>query len=172
MQAATPASRLRSNRLVQKLRGMDVNPNDFVIFGSAPLLAHGLRTTVSDLDVVARADVLRRVSSTGTPARGTYSGDRVWQFNGGTLQFSERWITSRWDTDALIDNAEIIDGLRFVPLADVLRYKEELQRPKDEADIAALRTHLDQRIGQTDDSHTAKARPFLEVTPAEPHRRK
>ncbi len=60
----------------------------------------------------------------------------------GRLQFFEHWITQDWDTEALIDNADIIDGLRFAPLMEVLRYKDELNRPKDAADIEVLRHHL------------------------------
>lgn len=139
---APEAARVRSNRLIRELRNMGLDPDHFVIFGSAPLLAHGLRTRVSDLDVVARGAVWERVSADGTPALATRSSDRVWQFCQGRLQFSEHWITQDWDTDALIDNAEIIAGLRFAPLMEVLRYKEELKRPKDAADIEALRHHL------------------------------
>jgi len=97
---------------------------------------------VRDLDVVARGAVWERVSADGIPSTGTRSGDRAWQFCEGRLQFFERWITRDWDTDELIDNAEIIDGLRFAPLVEVLRYKEKLLRPKDVADIRALRDHL------------------------------
>ncbi|HEX6353209.1 hypothetical protein [Actinophytocola sp.] len=142
MDTATPTSRIRRNVLVGELRQMNLNPDHFVVFGSAPLLAHGLRASINDLDIVARADVWQCVSATGSPTRGMYSGDRVWQFYGGDLQFSERWITDDWDVDALIDNAEIIDGIRFATLADVLRYKEILGRQKDVADINALREYL------------------------------
>lgn len=143
MEPVTPEMRVRNNELVRELRKLGLDPDHFVIFGSAPLLAHGLRARVRDLDVVARGAVWERVSVGGTPARGERSGDRVWQFCHGRLQFSEYWIPGDWDTDALIDNAEIIDGLRFAPLTEVLRYKEELNRPKDSADIRLLRRHLE-----------------------------
>ena len=43
---------------------------------------------------------------------------------------------------ALIDNAEVIAGLRFARLVDVLRYKRKLRRAKDAADIAAMHGYL------------------------------
>ncbi len=129
---------------------MGLDPDHFVIFGSAPLLAHGLRSEVHDLDVVARGEVWHQVSARGAPARGTISGDPVRLFAGGKPQFSANWISRDWDTDTLIDNAEIIAGLRFASLRDVLRYKQTLRRPKDADDIAAIKAHLG-----TTDPHTS-----------------
>lgn len=61
----------------------------------------------------------------------------------GLLEVSCGWISRDWDIDELIDTAEYIDGLPFVRLEYVLRYKLALNREKDQADIAALRRHLE-----------------------------
>lgn len=61
-------------RLVELMTELDLDRRDFVIFGSGPLLAHGLRRRISDLDVVARGKVWRRVSTYGFPAAGTING--------------------------------------------------------------------------------------------------
>ncbi|WP_206788710.1 hypothetical protein [Amycolatopsis sp. MtRt-6] len=135
-------NRLFRNRLIRELVAMDLDPDQFVVFGSAPLLAHGLRTTIRDLDVVARGDVLAWAKRAGTPAVGAYSGDPVWQFGRGRIQFSAGWITPHWNAGELIDGAEVIGGLRWARPADVLRYKRELLRPKDLADIAKIRAYL------------------------------
>jgi hypothetical protein len=62
-------------------------------------------------------------------------------FRGGRIQFSRGWISDNWDADDLIDRAEIIQGLPFAPLTDILAYKRMLLRPKDLPDIAALNHH-------------------------------
>jgi hypothetical protein len=136
--------------LLRELRRMNLDPKHFVIFGSAPLLVHGLRTDVRDLDVLARKSAWDEVAG-GTRTRGDETGDPLRGFFGGRIQFSERWISGDYDTDALIDGAEVLDGLPFARLADVLRYKEKLNRPKDQDDIEALRKHLAQPVrGWTD----------------------
>lgn len=133
---------LRENHLIQCLRAFGLDPDDFVVFGSAPLLAHGLREEVSDLDVVVRGGLWHRLSRHGAPASGNITGDPVRSFCGGRIQFSQRWISAEWDTDDLIARADVIDGIRFAPLADVLAYKRSLNRSKDRADIAALTDHF------------------------------
>ncbi|WP_406633713.1 hypothetical protein [Amycolatopsis sp. WGS_07] len=139
---ATQEHQVTDNPLVRELAALNLDPDHFVIFGSAPLLAHGLRTTVHDLDVVARGDVLTWAQQTGTPAIGTHSGDPVWHLCEGRIQVSAGWITPQWNPTALIDNADLIEGLRFARLLDVLHYKQELRRPKDLADIKKIQAHL------------------------------
>jgi hypothetical protein len=136
----------QGNRLLQRVRQMGLDPQHFVIFGSAPLFAHGLRADIQDLDVLARGSAWAQVVSSGSPAFGTYTGDSVRQFHGGRIQFSERWISDAFDTDILIAEADVVDGVRFAKLSEVLRYKERLNRHKDRADIAALRKHLSERV--------------------------
>ena len=60
---------------------------------------------------------------------------------GGTIEFTNGWISDEEDADRLIDEAEIIHGIRFVNLRYVLSYKSRLGRAKDLADIEALQAH-------------------------------
>ncbi|MCW2914581.1 MAG: transcriptional regulator, AraC family [Actinomycetia bacterium] len=137
------------NPLIRRLVALELERDDFVIFGSGPLLTHGIRRSVRDLDVVARGTAWRRVSELGVPAVGAISGDQTVHFWGGRIQFSQEWISKVWDTDDLIDRAEIIEGLRFAQLTDVLAYKQMLMRPKDLADIQALTELLDDQAKNT-----------------------
>jgi hypothetical protein len=125
-------------RLIVLVTELDLDRRDFVIFGSGPLLAHGLRLHIRDLDVVARGAVWRSAWQNGLPAAGTINGEPMATFWGGRIQFSPGWISEDWDADDLIDRAEMIQGLPFAQLADVLTYKQDLCRPKDRSDIDAL----------------------------------
>jgi hypothetical protein len=117
MHEPAPLPVLSEHRLIRRLAmlvsELDLNVRDFVIFGSGPMLAHGLRHGIHDLDVVARGPAWQRVLEHG-------------------------WISADWDADDLIERAQSIQGWPFAPLADVLAYKEILLRPKDYPDIAAL----------------------------------
>jgi hypothetical protein len=137
------AAALSGNRLIRRLAllvtELDLDRRDLVIFGSGPLLAHGLRDSIGDLDIVARGTVWQRVSAYGCPGTGSVNGAPLALFWGGLIQVSPGWISADWDAGDLIGRAEIIQGWPFAPLADVLAYKRILLRPKDHPDIAALR---------------------------------
>lgn len=142
MHQAGHSAALSENRLIRSLvtlvTELDLDRRDFVIFGSGPLLAHGLRQRIRDLDVVARGPVWRRVRQDGIPAVGEINGAPLALFCGGQIQFSQGWISEDWNADDLIDRAEIIQGLPFARLTDVLAYKQKLRRPKDLPDIEGL----------------------------------
>ena len=59
---------------------------------------------------------------------------------GGAIESVGGWLG--WDIDALIDNAEIIDGLPFARLEDVLAFKLSYGRPKDIAHARLTEAHL------------------------------
>jgi hypothetical protein len=133
---------LSENRLIRRLAmlvtELDLDRRDFVIFGSGPLLAHGLRYDIRDLDIVARRSVWQRVLEYGSPDTGSITNAPMALFWNGLIQFSQGWISDDWDTDDLIGRAEGIQGWPFAQLTDVLAYKQMLLRPKDHLDIAAL----------------------------------
>ena len=148
MHEPAPYPALSENRLIRRLallvRELDLDVRDFVIFGSGPLLAHGLRYGIHDLDVVARGPGWQRVLEHGCPGTGSVNGAPMALFWDGLIQFSQGWITADWDADDLIDRAQPVQGWPFATLADVLAYKEILLRPKDYPDIAALRQAVPQ----------------------------
>jgi hypothetical protein len=133
---------LSENRLIRRLAmlvtELDLDRRDFVIFGSGPLLAHGLRYGIRDLDIVARGSVWQHVSEYGCRDTGSINGAPVALFWNGLIQFSQGWISDDWDADDLIGRAESVQGWPFAQLTDVLAYKQMLLRPKDRLDIAAL----------------------------------
>lgn len=137
---------LHENKLIAQLVNLvmvlNLEPRDFVIFGSGPLLAHGLRQTIGDLDVVVRGAVWDRVSARGAIQAGSVNGAPTAVFHDGDIQFSSGWISDDWDPDDLINRAEIIQGLPFAQLADVLRYKQALGRSKDQSDVEKLLARL------------------------------
>jgi hypothetical protein len=139
---------LSDDRLISRLRELVVNnqldPQDFVIFGSGPLLAHGIRK-VRDLDVVARGRTWEWACRHGKPGSGDVNGAYTAEFYDGAIQFTRGWISEEYDADALIERAERFGGLLFAHLDDVLRYKTKLGRPKDHSDIEALNRLLKKR---------------------------
>ena len=113
--APFPVPALSENRLIRRLAmlvtELDLDVRDFVIFGSGPLLAHGLRDDIHDLDVVARGPAWQRVLEHGCPGTGSVNGAPMALFWDGLIQFSQGWISADWDGDDLIDRAQTHPGM-------------------------------------------------------------
>jgi hypothetical protein len=126
-------------RLLGKLRALALPEGDYAVFGSGPLAARGLLGELGDLDVVARGAAWERAKELG-PVRSAPEGDPVVRLEGGAVEIFGGWLG--WDIDALIDGAEMIDGLPFARLEDVLAFKRSLGRPKDIAHVRLIEDHL------------------------------
>jgi hypothetical protein len=144
---------LKDGPLIRGLRelvaDLGLDQRDFVVFGSGPLLAHGLFDDITDLDVVVRPGVWRRVlryaAKRGKLVRGVHNGALIAQFDVGDdrcIQFSSGWISKEWRVPKLIADADEIDGVRFAKLDKVLGYKKVLRRSKDDRHIEILNSHL------------------------------
>ncbi len=122
-----------------KLRELNLPTADFAVFGSGPLAVRGLIEEVHDLDVVARGVAWEQAKGLGQ-VRTAPEGDPVVWLEGGAIEVFGGWLG--WDIDVLIDNAEIIEGLPFARLEDVLAFKLSCGRPKDVAHARLIEGHL------------------------------
>ncbi|HEU5130040.1 MAG TPA: hypothetical protein VFU12_18820 [Glycomyces sp.] len=117
---------------------------DFVIAGSGRLWIDGIVHRLSDIDIVARGETWTRAQKLAqSPGHdglyeGENTGDWVAQLYGKRIDVSEFWVRRRDDSDRLIDDAEVVAGLRHLPLSEIVAYKRELDRPKDRDDLARI----------------------------------
>ena len=58
---------LRRNRLIRQVLDLGMPPGDFALAGSTPLYAHGLRSRLRDVDVVARGGAWKIAQTFGKP---------------------------------------------------------------------------------------------------------
>ena len=106
---------------------------DYVLFGSTPMLAHGLIARVGDIDIVARGGAWAKAVQLGEVEEAP-GKDSVVRLDG--VDIFNGWMG--WDVDALLGRAVSVDGFPYASLTDVLAFKRELNRPKDEAHIKLL----------------------------------
>jgi hypothetical protein len=134
---------VRDKAIIRELLSLGLPTRDYVIFGSGPLLAYGIRSDVRDLDILARGSAWRKALTYGVPPVSPPSGNgnMIVLFD-GRIEIFDRWVSGEWDVDLLIDNAEFIDGLPFVPLATVLSWKKLASREKDQRDISDLEGYI------------------------------
>jgi hypothetical protein len=112
------------NRLLDKLGSYNINPNHYVVYGSAPLVVSGYIDDVNDLDVV----VLPEYWPFGV----------MGSYDDGEIEFFMDWQNGDGTTDTAEDlirfhrMKEPYQGHYFVQPKKVLEYKRNLMRKKDE----------------------------------------
>jgi hypothetical protein len=129
----------RQGRLFEKLGALLRPTSDYAVFGSGPLVAHGLLEEVQDVDVVARGAAWERATELG-PVLVAEGGDPVVRLESDAIEIFGGWLG--WDIDAIIEDAELVDGLPFARLEDVLAFKLAHGRPKDLEHARLLEAYL------------------------------
>lgn len=129
---------LRGHRLFRLLAGLHLPTTDYVIFGSGPLLAHGLRADIADLDIVARGQAWRLCCDVRQPRPAPSGHGLMIRLHNGAIEVVDRWLSPEFNTDELITRAHFVDGIPFASLDDVIASKRLTHRPKDLADLARI----------------------------------
>lgn len=142
MSNAATHTHLHAHPLVRRFLSLELDPDHCAVFGSGPMLAHGLKMSPGDLDVVARGPAWQKACKDGVHGLSRIGGDPVAAFWSGNVEVFNVWFPPDFSTDELIDQADVFAGIRFVQLRHVLAYKRRLRRPKDVPDIAALERAL------------------------------
>ena len=132
---------MQAHELFRLLEALQLPPNDYVVFGSGPLVVRGIVKDTQDLDVVCRGPAWETVCTLAPPRRVQPWDVLLVSLHDGGLTFGTRWAIGDVDTDQLIDTAETIDGLPFARMEHVISYKKLLGRPKDLAHLEALARH-------------------------------
>jgi hypothetical protein len=137
---------LSRHHLIRRVLDLGMPIGDFALAGSAPLLAHGLRSELGDVDVVARGEAWKVAQTFGIVEPAPSGNGSVVRIGGGEIEIFDRWISPDWPVDSLIRHADVIDGIRFVSLRDSLAWKRYLSRDKDRADIRLLEAYFHERF--------------------------
>ena len=121
----------------KRVESLKLPPRDYTVFGSGPLLAHGLVTSVNDVDILARGAAWERAKELERAQRAP-GGDAVVRLRG--VEIFSGWLG--FDVDAIVEGAELVNGLPFARLADVRAFKKKLGRPKDVEHIRLIEAYL------------------------------
>lgn len=129
--------------IIREVKSLNLPEGKYVVFGSGPLQVHGIRQS-SDIDILTTPELYDRLKNQGWDEgrwEPPYPGSYLYR---GNFQIVNNWNYGVYNPDPrqLIDTAEIIDGVPFVPLQEVLLWKRAFGREKDKEDIRLIEEYL------------------------------
>lgn len=128
--------------LFDRLRKLNLPPQDYAIFGSGPLAIRGIVPLANDLDILCRENVWAIVCQSGTIEFLPEYDVSVATLYDGAITFGMEWGIGNFDVDELIKSAEIIDSLPFVRIEHVVRYKKLRSSAKDVLHLNAIEAFI------------------------------
>lgn len=139
--------------IAERVKALDFPFGEYVVVGGA-MEAHGIRPA-HDLDIVVTPALFESLIQDGWPVC-TCEGCVTDQQNGSTRRMLKKPgvdILSdysykneyRADTEELIRGADIIDGIPFVQLSELLKWKKAAAREKDLKDVVLLEEYIESK---------------------------
>lgn len=137
-----------------EVKRLNLPLGQYVVFGGGPLMAHGIRDT-SDVDLFVTPSLYRVLKADGwkeTELKGPHGG--LYLVN-GIYEADDTWHYHDYDPapEAIIEAADVIEGVPFPPLVDVLKWKRAFRQaegpcrhPADRASPAPLIGSLTVRL--------------------------
>jgi len=145
---------IANNPLIEQVRSLNLKLGDYAVIGGAVMAVHGIREN-GDIDVLVKESVYEDLKSQGWEEKiispegkcvdfsvlekGDYE---VFTLIGFDPKIYNCNIDYSFDNEALIHNADIIDGVPFVRLEDLRMFKVIYNREKDVKDVELIDKHL------------------------------
>ena len=112
-----------------------------MIFSGAVITAHGIRQT-ADIDILVNSELFERLKKAGWSTISKENGTIM--LRKGIYEIYDNLHVGCYksDTETLLKNTEIIRGIPFMPLKELISFKQALARPKDLKDIELINNFL------------------------------
>ena len=126
---------------LKQVAKLDLPLGEYTIFGSGPLFVRGLKDDMGDFDLLVTQKIWNKFKNiAGWQQKVALMGSKYLVKD--DVELYKDWKPGRWNVKRLILQSEIIEGLPFVNLSEVLRWKKAYNRRKDQKDIQLILAYL------------------------------
>lgn len=129
--------------IISEVKKLNLPQGKYAVVGSGAIAIKGIRPA-HDIDLVVTHDIYDGFKSAGWEEVRFPNTLRPWVLFKEVFDISTSWSVEGYQPDPaqLIQNAEIIEGVAFVRLEDLLKWKKACRRDKDLADIELIEAYL------------------------------
>jgi hypothetical protein len=134
---------MQSQELLNQLKSLNLPTNDYAVFGSGPMYPRGIKELGHDIDLIARGSAWGTAQTLGEVNQTKLGGNKVIELFDGNIEIFNGWAPGEWSVDELIDTSETFDGIPYVTLENVLKWKKIMNREKDIEHIRLIEEYLE-----------------------------
>lgn len=127
--------------IIEKIKVLNLPPNQYVIIGSGTMVALGIREA-SDIDMSVLPELHKKLRESGEWEEDVRYGKVFLKKDDFEINPELSWEDYQTSTAEAIQSAMIIDGIPFLNLQELKKFKQALGRDKDFADIKLIDDYL------------------------------
>lgn len=128
--------KLKKLKHLDKLEFMSIPKDEFVIYGSAPLVLRGLKEKNNDLDVLVKESLWDKLK---VEYPNNINGDYI-EVEG--VSFTHRSSDFFESMDNIMKKSDIIEGYHIMNLEETIKWKEKTGAEKHIEDAKKIRDYL------------------------------
>ena len=128
---------MKLQEIIAKVKSLELPKGSYVVFGSCPLAAAGIREA-SDIDMLVTKELFDYLGQHGW-------AELIKSENDKPLTKEDFEVHYKWDFSSyqptlehLLSTADVVDGIPFASLLEVRKWKASSGRPKDLKDIERI----------------------------------
>lgn len=132
---------MNKDDIVLKVKSLGLPDGSYVVFGSCPMAAVGIRDS-GDVDMMVTKEILNELAYKGWKQVIKGPNDTPLQY--GVFDVHDNWNFSQYKPtlDELLADAMVIDGVPFASLEHVRKWKAASGRQKDLVDIKLIDDYI------------------------------
>lgn len=132
---------MTGSEIIAKVKELNLPEGGYIVFGSGPLAAAGIREA-GDVDLLVSVDVFRRLQKAGWKT--VHKGPNDTPLTHDVYEAHDAWNFTEYQPtlQQLLADADWIDGVPFAPLLAVKEWKATSDGPKHLADVRLIDAYL------------------------------
>jgi len=125
--------------IFDEVKKLNFPSDQYAVIGGGVMSAHGIRN-YGDIDLIVIRDLFEKLKTQGwTPVQGK---NNVLKNGNYEVDVDYKYQEYQPDHEELIRNAEVIDGVPFIRLNELIKFKKALGRDKDKKDVELIEQYL------------------------------
>ncbi len=127
--------------IIQKVKSLNLPVGQYAVFGSAPMAIRKIRES-HDIDMVVTEELYQHLKDHGWKDKVSNNGSKMLHKDEFEVGMSWEFGEYKPDVANLIQNADMFEGIPFVKLEEVLKWKKAWGRDKDQVDIKLIEEYM------------------------------
>jgi hypothetical protein len=132
--------------LIDEIKKLNFQSKDFIIVGSGPMVIRGLKE-LNDIDIVVSKELFNECKKDDKWKQISWTypdhiGQIYLESNPFELYLDVNCGSFNPTFEELMERSDLIEGIHFTSMKDVLQFKKAYNRPKHEKDIKIIEEYL------------------------------
>jgi len=128
--------------LIGKIKALNFSVGEYAVVGSAVLEVLGIKKS-KDTDILVSDNLFEKLKLTGKYQQEERYG-KLFLLSDNNVDISNRFFVGNYNPDEkiLINSSFLVEGVPFVQLEEIIKFKKEIGSEKDLLDIKLIEEYL------------------------------